>query len=121
MAKKINEQLEPCYQEGRITVIEGDVKDIKNSLNGVDGLMAIVVKQVEVTNTQGENIDKLVTMVDVLRVKDIETDKELEVKKGISKKNHELVLEKKVQRRWFVGIVLTVIALAFTFCKVFLK
>lgn len=102
---------DPCNQSERIKNIEIQVNSITSILSGKDGLMAIVSKQSEITKTQGDNIDKLMGIVDALRVKDIQTDKEKEVIIKLSK-------ERQNYRRWLTGsligiggLILTIIGL----------
>lgn len=117
MAKKSAVHAVPCTQEKRIDSIELKVTSIEGSLNGTEGLMAIVVKQAEITQTQGENIDKVMTMVDILRVKDIETDKEKEVKVRMYKQNESLKKEKRIQRKYYVGTIITIFALILAYLR----
>jgi len=70
----------------------------------------------------------VVKLVEALRVKDIETDTEREVKTRIYKRVHEaedrnqkLVKEKKNDRRWFIGVLLTVAGIALTAFMLYLK
>lgn len=103
-----------CSQEKRIQSIERDVGEIKRNVNGAKGLMAIVIKQAQITTEQGSSIDKLMVMVDILRVKDIETDKEKEVKIRLHKENERLKQEKRVQQKWFIGTLFTIVGLVLT-------
>ena len=116
---KTSKHLVPCPQEKRIIAIENTVAVLERTLNGTDGLMSVIMVQVEITRSQGENIDKLVLLVDALRVKDIATDKELEVKRRLRRENTELLAKKNKQMQWFVGAILTVLGLIVTYISFF--
>lgn len=122
MAKKDElTRADSCPQEKRIVSIEKDVSEIKDVLNGRGGVMAIVVKQAEISKNQGENIDKLMKMVDALRIKDVETDKEKAVKASIYIRNAKLEMDKRNTRRWLFGAVLSSLTIIITLLIFYFK
>jgi hypothetical protein len=106
--------METCVQKDRITNIEKDAQDIRKTLNGTNGILAIVTKQVEVTKEQGKNIDKLMKNVETLIIKDVETEKEKEVILRVGKENERYKRENKMYKRYLVTTMIAIFSLLMT-------
>ena len=96
----------PCTQTDRIMKLEVNVdrivKLIDDKESGNPGLYQTVILLSNNQIRQGENIDKLIKVVDTLRDAGIKTDAEDKLISNLSK-------EKQAYRRWVIGLSITVV------------
>jgi hypothetical protein len=113
--------MDPCVQEKRISNIEIQVNKVKDTLEGKDGLMSLVTKQIIITREQSKNIEILSKNVEKLILKDVATDKEKEVILRVSKENDQYRNEKKRYQRWLMTSLLTIAGLFLTIMGLIIK
>lgn len=82
--------------------IENKIEKIDDALLGKEGLYVSFAEQREVTKQQGENIDKLISGIEVVNNALIRTDAE-------SKLIARLAKERKADRQWIIGLVIALV------------